>query len=69
MNLYKIIVTPAISLMFIISGGSSYQIPLQTCNHPASSDVPIVQVELSPILNLAQGDYLENQEDYDEIHH
>lgn len=58
-----------IAFIFISSGCTSYQIPLQTSSHPASSGVPVVQVELSPILNLSQEDHIENQGACDENHH
>lgn len=39
-------------VILFISGCTSYQIPIQTDNHPASTAIKVSQTELSPILNI-----------------
>lgn len=49
----------------MFAGCANYRIPIQTCNHPASSNAAITQIELSSILELS--DTTENNENYDSI--
>ncbi len=42
------------SCLFLV-GCASYKVPIQVENHPASTDAEIVQVKLSPILDLKNG--------------
>lgn len=40
-----------ITLLFF-SGCSSYKIPIQTENHPASPDIAVYDIHLSPVLEI-----------------
>ena len=44
----------------LITGCTSYKLPIQTENHPASSDTVTSQIKLSPILDLDEN---KNHED------
>lgn len=49
---------------FFITGCAYYKIPVQTHNHPASSNAIVSQLELSPILDIDQNGSIENEEVY-----
>ena len=44
-------------IVFLGAGCTSYKIPIQTDNHPASSDVEITQIELSSILDINENNH------------
>jgi len=53
MNSYAIKAAFLLGLIFF-TGCASYHIPCQTQDHPASSNAPVSQIELSPILDLEE---------------
>jgi len=61
------------SFLFIfLLGCTEYKVPIQTDNHPASSDALTSQIELSPILDINQSDNKSDsigvEETYVQIH-
>jgi len=54
-----------LSLFFLV-GCTTYKVPIQAENHPASSDSKIVQIKLSPILDLKRDKPICNSEE--EVH-
>ncbi len=51
MGKYRLKITCFLSFLLLV-GCTSYRIPIQVENHPASSDTAITQVQLSSILDL-----------------
>ncbi|CCB87808.1 unknown protein (plasmid) [Simkania negevensis Z] len=56
-------------ILFFVTGCASYKIPIQTQNHPASSNAKISQIELSPILDIPESNNIEKQEIHVHPHH
>lgn len=52
-----------------MAGCTSYKIPIQTENHPASTYVEVSQIELSSLLDLFQESSTEKQESNVHFHH
>ncbi len=52
-------------ILLFTCGCESYKIPMQTSNHPASSDSSVSQIELSPILDIDKSNAIKNEEKHD----
>ena len=49
-------------LPLFMTGCASYKIPIQTQNHPASSNAKVSQVVLSPLLEISESTSIKKQE-------
>ena len=56
-------------MLLCMAGCACYKIPIQTQNHPASSNAKISQIELSPILDISENSNIEKQETHVHPHH
>ena len=57
------------SCLIVVASCTSYRIPIQTENHPASTDAVVYQIELSPILDINENNSIEESEDYVHPHY
>ncbi len=57
MGRYAIKLSLLLTLIYC-AGCSNYKVPIETENHPASPNAPLSQIELSPLLEINESNYV-----------
>lgn len=57
------------SCFIVVASCTSYRLPIQTENHPASTDAVVYQIELSPILDINENGSIDENENYVHPHY